>query len=277
MSSQGAAAGPRSIPTGATGCFGPTGTSQVAAGYPFSTISVRDGSDWINYKKQSRIFKDENLVFSKDPWFVRGNEFRLEYLNGQNKCVPCQANGFDGGANLTLPQVKSMLANTSATLKNSQVDIDTVTVAWSPFPGAKSYKVFFVFGGKKSLYIPPPKTGDPSTLVNSTTGLLYSANTPAVTGLFASYTVPGNNTRVTAYIYAYADIGGSVRLTDFPFTQTAFISSLIMGGPTGNILIERTKYSNDGGTTYRYTDTNDVVLLDGANNDIGRVLSSKPI
>ena len=70
--------------------------SQVAPGYPFSTLSIRDASDWIKYKKQALIYNDTKKLKAKDPWFVHGNDFRLESLNGENKCVPCQGNAISG-------------------------------------------------------------------------------------------------------------------------------------------------------------------------------------
>jgi hypothetical protein len=101
MSSQGPAGGTGSgytSSTGATGiCILDGSGSQVPPGYEFSTVSIRDASDWTKYKKQALLYKDVNKLKSKDPWFVYGNAFRLETLNGENKCVPCQANAFSGG------------------------------------------------------------------------------------------------------------------------------------------------------------------------------------
>ena len=74
-----------------------TGTpSQIPNGYPFSTLSIRDASDWIKYKKQSIIYKDPKTSKARDPWFVHGNDFRLEWLNGENKCEKCDANAING-------------------------------------------------------------------------------------------------------------------------------------------------------------------------------------
>ena len=87
MSSQGPAGG-----TGAgyaiSGC-NLTGTpSQSPTGYAFNKTNIRDASDWIKFKKQALIYNDPQVTKSKDPWFVHGNDFRLEWLNGENKCVP---------------------------------------------------------------------------------------------------------------------------------------------------------------------------------------------
>lgn len=84
MSSQGPATG-NGGPTGATGCYGPTGTSQVSRGYTFDTDSIRDGSDWIAYKKQILIRNENKTKNFKDPWFVHGNDYRLQYLQGVYK------------------------------------------------------------------------------------------------------------------------------------------------------------------------------------------------
>lgn len=96
MSSQGPSTGTRSLPNGATGCYGPTGPTQVPDSYLFSTRSIRDGSDWTSYKKQSLIFKSVKPVQATDPWFVHGNEYRLDYLNGQYKsaCTGCTGTAF---------------------------------------------------------------------------------------------------------------------------------------------------------------------------------------
>ena len=100
MSSQGPAGGTGLGYTGTTGATGSCvlgGTpSQVVPGYPFSTLSIRDASDWIKYKKQALIYKDPKTANAKDPWFVHGNDFRLEWLNGKNKCEPCDANAISG-------------------------------------------------------------------------------------------------------------------------------------------------------------------------------------
>jgi hypothetical protein len=98
MSSQGPASG---TGTGFTNSSNSkcilTGTpSQVPPGYPFNKTMIRDASDWIKYKKQARIYNDLKLSKAKDPWFVHGNDFRLEWLNGGNKCESCEANAISG-------------------------------------------------------------------------------------------------------------------------------------------------------------------------------------
>jgi hypothetical protein len=103
MSSQGPSSGPNTGYTGITGVSGELkacileGTpSQVPPGYAFDKLSIRDASDWIKYKKQSIIYKDPKTSKAKDPWFVHGNDFRLEWLNGENKCEKCDANAISG-------------------------------------------------------------------------------------------------------------------------------------------------------------------------------------
>jgi hypothetical protein len=103
MSSQGPSSGPDTGYTGITGIAGELKAcilvgdpSQVPPGYAFNKLSIRDASDWIKYKKQARINYDSKISKARDPWFVHGNDFRLESLNGNNKCVPCRANAISG-------------------------------------------------------------------------------------------------------------------------------------------------------------------------------------
>ena len=100
MSSQGPSSGSRSTPTGAIGCYGPTGPSQVPRGYKFNNNSLRDGSDWISYKKQVTILHENKTKNFQDPWFVRGNDYRLQFLQGKflspTGCAPCLGSAFIG-------------------------------------------------------------------------------------------------------------------------------------------------------------------------------------
>ena len=100
MSSQGPATG---VGTGYNGissannsCILTGKPSQIPSGYPFNNLSIRDASDWTKYKKQARIINDSKMSKSKDPWFVHGNDFRLDIVNGNNKCASCDANGISG-------------------------------------------------------------------------------------------------------------------------------------------------------------------------------------
>lgn len=97
MSSQGPSTGTRNSPTGTNGCFGPTETTQISRGYVFDKDSIRDASDWIQYKKRVMILKDDQTYLAKDPWFVHGNDYRLDYKGGlyQNG-FPSDCNGCTG-------------------------------------------------------------------------------------------------------------------------------------------------------------------------------------
>jgi hypothetical protein len=102
MSSQGASAGSRSVPTGSTGCYGPTGTSQVPVGYRFSNTSLRDGSDWTALKKKLLVLNENKTIGFQDPWFPHGNNYRLDYLDGlfqsggSTGCTGCDGAAYSG-------------------------------------------------------------------------------------------------------------------------------------------------------------------------------------
>jgi hypothetical protein len=97
MSSQ----GPSLSGTATTIAFAanPTGT-RVPRGYTFSLKSVRDSSDWIALKKQTLILKEDKTKDFTDPWFVRGNDYRLQFLEGRYKngvtpgCAGCEGGAF---------------------------------------------------------------------------------------------------------------------------------------------------------------------------------------
>lgn len=72
--------------------------TTISPGYAFDKDSIRDASDWITYKKQTKVFKvptDEKLQ-TEDPWIPYGNGYRLTFLNGKFKCGSCPANAFGG-------------------------------------------------------------------------------------------------------------------------------------------------------------------------------------
>ena len=102
MSSQGPSTGSASTSSGASGCYGPSATSQVPAGYAFTNRSVRDGSDWIAYKKQTLILNESKTRGFQDPWFARGNDYRLQFMEGRFKngtpseCTGCDTSAFAG-------------------------------------------------------------------------------------------------------------------------------------------------------------------------------------
>jgi len=116
MSSQGPSTGTSTGFTNDTGTCNLVGTaSQVPPGYPFDKTMIRDASDWIKYKKQVRIYNDSKTLQAKDPWFVHGNDFRLEWLNGQNKCENCDANAFGGSVDFSREELSKFLdSNTLA-------------------------------------------------------------------------------------------------------------------------------------------------------------------
>uniref|UniRef100_A0A6C0JLB9 Uncharacterized protein n=1 Tax=viral metagenome TaxID=1070528 RepID=A0A6C0JLB9_9ZZZZ len=73
------------------------GRGVIINRYEFTPAqSIRDSSDWTSYKKQSAMYKSTNIASSSDPWFVHGEQFRLDWLNGKNKCSGCAANAFSG-------------------------------------------------------------------------------------------------------------------------------------------------------------------------------------
>jgi hypothetical protein len=73
-------------------------------GYSFDKDSIRDAGDWIRYKKQLLVFRENKSRPFQDPWFVRGNEYRLTWMQGRSKqptaapnCTACDSgSGFVG-------------------------------------------------------------------------------------------------------------------------------------------------------------------------------------
>jgi hypothetical protein len=98
MSSQGPSV--FGVPSDIVFAENPAGT-QLPVGYRFNVRSVRDGSDWIALKKQTLILKENKQKSFTDPWFVRGNDYRLQYLQGRYKngtppgCNGCAGSAFD--------------------------------------------------------------------------------------------------------------------------------------------------------------------------------------
>lgn len=63
-----------------------SGTPSVAIGYPFTAGSIRDGSDWIAYKKQTLISKEHKTKLkSSHPDIAYSNDYRIQYLLGRYK------------------------------------------------------------------------------------------------------------------------------------------------------------------------------------------------
>lgn len=78
-----------------------TGSPSSSTGYPFTAASIRDGSDWIAFKKQMLIYNETKSKINDDPWFSRGNDYRLQFLLGKFKresggCASCNAGAFIG-------------------------------------------------------------------------------------------------------------------------------------------------------------------------------------
>jgi hypothetical protein len=79
-------------------------SAALSAGYSFDRDVIRDAGDWIKYKKQLLVFNEDKTKNFTDPWFVRGNEYRLTWMQGRSKqpdaapgCVPCDTgSGFVG-------------------------------------------------------------------------------------------------------------------------------------------------------------------------------------
>ena len=79
-------------------------TAALTKGYAFDKDAIRDAGDWIKYKKQLLVFNEDKTKNFTDPWFARGNEYRLTWMQGRSKqpsaapdCVPCaDGSGFVG-------------------------------------------------------------------------------------------------------------------------------------------------------------------------------------
>jgi hypothetical protein len=86
--------------------------TATVSGYPFNTASIRDGSDWTTYIKQTRMASNyvDSGTDNKVPlaWWERyGNNFRLDYFGGLRKCVGplCTAGAYNGGPVGTIPSL----------------------------------------------------------------------------------------------------------------------------------------------------------------------------
>jgi hypothetical protein len=96
-------------------------------------------------------------------------------------------------------------------------NIKTMTVAWNPYAGAASYKVFF---SSKADFVQSPYNGDPTTLLPaySASGPLITEQTDAIIGTNITYTFITPKSKQVAYVYAYSDSSASVRISEFPTT-----------------------------------------------------------
>ena len=87
----------------------PLASANLSAGYAFDTDSIRDSGDWTRYKKQLLVFNENKAKSFTDPWFARGNEYRLTFMQGRSKqppslpCVPCATGSAFVGNGPTFP------------------------------------------------------------------------------------------------------------------------------------------------------------------------------
>lgn len=87
-------------------------SAALSVGYAFDRDAVRDAGDWIKYKKQLLVYNEDKTKNFKDPWFVRGNDYRLTWMQGRSKqpltnpvtnCVPCDEGSAFVGNGPTFP------------------------------------------------------------------------------------------------------------------------------------------------------------------------------
>lgn len=103
--------------------------------------------------------------------------------------------------------------NCYATLEG--YNVKTMTVAWKPYAGAASYKVFF---SSRTPVVRSPYNVTPDTLSAgySHDGLLIDEQTDPIIGTSTTYTFSSSNLKQHAYVYAYSDSSATVRLSSFP-------------------------------------------------------------
>jgi hypothetical protein len=84
----------------AVSSFGPLTFPLTSAifGYPFSLRSIRDSSDWTAYRRQQLIKQENKSKIVQDPWFAKGNDYRIQFLLGKFKCGPCDGGAFNQGS-----------------------------------------------------------------------------------------------------------------------------------------------------------------------------------
>lgn len=130
-------------------------TTSVAVGsdeYAFSTIYIRDASDWIRYKKEARVYKNyksdsgENME-TEPAWLKYGNQFRLAYSFGRWKCdANCEANAFRSavGDIVTIPPTPPC-SNDAPPGVTCVVDLTGITFDGTGDPGHR-YNNKFILG-----------------------------------------------------------------------------------------------------------------------------------
>jgi len=85
-------------------------SATLSAGYAFDKDAVRDAGDWIRYKKELLVFNEVKTKNFTDPWFSRGNQYRLTWMQGRSKqpasvpCVVCDAGSAFVGNGPTFPR-----------------------------------------------------------------------------------------------------------------------------------------------------------------------------
>jgi len=82
--------------------------ATILDGYVFNSLSLRDSSDYIRFKKETVIYSDpkhRSTTNGSNPtdktglaYEKYGSEFRLTFLNGRFKCrtTNCPSNAFSG-------------------------------------------------------------------------------------------------------------------------------------------------------------------------------------
>jgi hypothetical protein len=86
-----------------------SGAGKIPKGPAFSTVSIRDSSDWISYKKQLALYyanQSSHEESSVDPFPVYNNNTRLTFLQGKFKqptagsCTACGRADFTSDAGI---------------------------------------------------------------------------------------------------------------------------------------------------------------------------------
>lgn len=78
-----------------------TVNTKTVSGYPFDLSTVRNASDWIRYKKQTRVYENYNPSSTDNKqtepvWMKYGNDIRTTYNFGRLECDNCDGNAFSG-------------------------------------------------------------------------------------------------------------------------------------------------------------------------------------
>lgn len=171
-------------------------------------------------------------------------------------------------------------ANCSATLSGD--NIASAHIEWNPLQAAKSYKLFWRFGSNNgttgvstsSSTLPP---SDLNLDKRSGSNNLFQGQSNAITG--SSYDITSFNPpsgygtkRITIYMYAYSDIGGTTRISNFPKTILQFVGS--PGNIVNNkIFLARSTYFSLSLSQDFFVDDNSPL----ASNENKQTLQSKDI